>query len=312
MTDTFSIAVIPDTQILSARHESAFTGLTRWIADQADALNLKMVLHVGDVVNAGETKEEQYGIAQQALNVIHEADIPMLIAIGNHDYDNQVKIDRSSRLFNQYFGQSVYGSKPWFGATFEEGKSENSYAKLNIEGGKFIFVSLEFGPRDEVIDWCNAILRAHSDHEAIVMTHSYMYMKGERTKHGNTHNPKIYPGASGANDGEDLWHKSFKHHPNLIAVFSGHHIPHNLSYRIDLGESGNPVFQSFQNWQSAPNGGEGRLRIVKYQPSTKQLTVQVFNPLSGKYETEDGCELSVRLTAEQIGEVQFPTITADV
>jgi hypothetical protein len=288
----FSIVIIPDTQILSYLHPEKFMRMTQWIVDNADSMNIKMVLHLGDVVDNGAGSEVQFQRAKAALDLIDNANIPMLIAPGNHDYDNMLHSDRSLTMFNTYFGIDRYRIKPWFGGTFQEGRAENVYAKLDIDGKKLLFLALEFGPRDEVLAWADEILQKHIDHEAFIITHCYMYMHGERSKPGDDHNPKMYPGADGANDGEDMWHKSFKKHKNIVGIYSGHQIPANVSYRMDMGEQQNLVFQSFQNWQYTENGGEGRIRILKYRLSENKIDLCVYNPQTGLYETNDGYEAS--------------------
>ena len=295
--EQFSIIIIPDTQNLSKYHPDTLMQMAQWITDHAETLHLKMVFHVGDVVNDGANAEEQFQSAKKALDLIDHANIPMLIAPGNHDYDNMVSKDRSLTMFNHYFGMTRYHNKPWFCGTYEDNQTENSYARLEICGRRFLFITLEFGPRDEVLAWVDNLLQTHDDHEAIIVTHCYMYMDGERNKPGVQHNPKIYQGATGANDGEDMWQKSFRKHRNIIGVFSGHQIPDNVSYRMDLGDEQNLVFQSFQNWQSAENGGEGRIRVMNFQFSDDMVNLRVYNPSSGVYETKDGYEVNYPLKA---------------
>ncbi|TBL78523.1 metallophosphoesterase [Paenibacillus thalictri] len=294
-TDDFAIVIIPDTQKMAVNQLSFYKAMTSWIVDHAKEMNLKMILHLGDVVDHGANCEAEFQIAEEAFNTIYHADLPMLVAAGNHDYDNLIKEDRSLTLFNRYFGVHRYHTKPWFGGTFEAGQAENCFFKLEIAGRKFIFLSLEFGPRDQVLAWADEILTSHSDHLAIMITHCYMYIYGERTKTGDKHNPKSYPGAVEANDGEDLWNKSLRKHGNLVAVFSGHHIYGNVSYRVDKGDNDNLVFQSFQNWQGEENGGEGRFRILTFRPSTDEMTLQVMNPYTNEYETKDGYEIALHL-----------------
>lgn len=305
--DEFSVVIVPDTQIMTAKHPAHFRTMAQWIAKNADRLKVKMILHEGDVVHNGEKDENQFRLAREAFDLFDAAGIPYLIAPGNHDYDNMLKIDRSLTMFNKYFGADRYRAKPWFGGTFEEGKAENSYAKLDIAGRKWLFLALEFGPRDEALAWADEVLRSNADHTAIIVTHTYMYMFGERTKPGDDHNPKIYPGATGANDGEDVWQKSLKAHRNLLAVFSGHHVEENVSYRLDLGQHGNPVFQAFLNWQCKEEGGQGRFGILKVRPAANELRLYVLNPVSDKFEAEPGYEAVVPLAPQSAATgLRFP------
>lgn len=291
--DEFSIVVIPDTQMLGVNHPPLYKTMAEWIRDHAQDMNIQVVLHLGDIAHHGSSNEEEFRIADEAFDIIRGANVPLLLVPGNHDYDNMCEIDRSLTMFNRYFGPHRYRDLPWWGGSYEEGQAENSYMRLEIGGRKYLFLALEFGPRDEVLAWADHILSTYSDYSAMIITHSYMYMYGGRTKQGDAHNPQLYRGAAGANDGEGQWRKSYKKHANLLAVFSGHHIPDNVGWRIDQGDRGNPVFQSFQNWQTGPNGGEGRFRILKMRPSANEMSVHVVNPQTGEFETEAGYELTV-------------------
>jgi hypothetical protein len=309
--NVFSIIVIPDTQDVCTSHPDKLKKMTNWIVDNAERLNVKKILHVGDVVNNGNRKEEQYVNHHEAFSKIYDANLPIMISMGNHDYDNLLDTNRDSSMFNKYCGIHLYEDKPWFGGVLDSSKAENLYTKQEINGTKYIFLSLEFGPRDEVLEWANKILEEHVDHKAIIVTHSYMYLYGERTKPGDAHNPKKYKGAHGANDGEDVWHKCIKKHDNIIAVFSGHHITDNVSYRFDAGEKGNLVFQSFQNWQCAPNGGDGRIRIATFNIDNNTIELTVYNPQTERFETDEGFSISFPFQVdsdrhEEILKIQHP------
>ncbi|MFF2886918.1 metallophosphoesterase [Paenibacillus sp. NPDC057967] len=300
----FSVVVIPDTQALSAKFPAIFNKMTDWIVENAEEINLKMILHLGDVVDHGAV-EQQFLNACNSWEKIDKMDIPYLIVPGNHDYDNMVLNDRSLSMFNRYFGVHRYRNKPWFNEAYEAGKAENSYVKINVEGQNYLFIGLEFGPRDEVLEWADKILEANPDHKTIIITHCYMFMDGERNKPGSLHNPKMYAGAFGANDGEDMWHKSFKRHANLMGVFSGHQIYEDVSYRTDRGEKGNTILQSFQNWQCTPRGGEGRIRILKFQPGVNKIGLHVFNTYTETYEKQPGYEFIVSLEPDT-NPIKFP------
>jgi 3',5'-cyclic AMP phosphodiesterase CpdA len=287
----FSIVIIPDTQILSCKHPEIFRTLAEWIVRNQEEHQIKMVLHLGDVVHNGAAAEEEFRHAKAALDQIDKANIPMLITPGNHDYDNMLKENRSLDMFNAYFGADRYKDKDWYGGAFEPNKTENVYARMNINGEKLLFLSLEFGIRDEVLEWANELLTQYADHKAIIITHCYMFLDGSRNKPGDAHNPKVYVGATGANDGEDMWLKCFRKHSNIIAIYSGHQIPNNISYKVDMSEHQSPVFQSFQNWQTTPDGGEGRIRLVQIDPEACSMTHRVFNTYKSTFEAEAGYQV---------------------
>ncbi|MCZ8511647.1 metallophosphoesterase [Paenibacillus filicis] len=289
----FSIIIIPDTQTALRHNPHLMEPMAQWIADHARELNVKMVLQLGDIVDSGANDEGQFVTALATMDRMAKANLPFLICPGNHDYDNLLSQDRSLRMFNQYFGPHIYRDQEWFGGLFEEGCAANMYVKLEAEGRKLLALALEFGPRDGVLAWADSVLEAHRDYEVIVITHCFMHIRGERTKSGDGLNPKNYAGSLDANDGEDVWQKSLRKHPNVITVFSGHHVPGNVSYRVDLGEHGNPVFQSFQNWQMTENGGEGRFRVLTFLADDGGLELSVVNPQTGNYEEAPGYRVSL-------------------
>jgi hypothetical protein len=289
----FSIIIIPDTQSVTRNHPQLLKPMVTWIVDHAQELNVKIVLQLGDIVDSGANREEEYLTAFDAMNQLNEAGIPFVICPGNHDYDNLLSEDRSITMYNRYFGPHLYTNQEWFGGLYREDSAENLFVKLDAEGRKLLVLALEFGPRDEVLAWADRVLEAHQDHEAIVITHCYMNITGERTKHSDSLNPKEYPGSLDANDGEEIWQKSLRKHPNVIAVFSGHHVPKNVSCRVDLGDHGNPVFQSFQNWQFAHCGGEGRFRIMQFLEDDAGYELSVMHPQTGIYEEAPGYRISL-------------------
>lgn len=285
--EKFSIIVVPDTQNVATDHPEMLLKTGQWIVDQAEALNIQMVLHVGDVVNDGADNEWQWDNHHAAFDKIDYADIPMLIAIGNHDYDNILQEDRNSKAFNKHCGLYRYKHKPWFGGMFENNKTENMYAIRTINNEAYIFLSLEFAPRDEVIVWANEILQAHQDHKAIIVTHSFLNIDGNRTQPGTDDHPHDYIGTMDGNDGQALWEKCVSLNKNITAVYSGHHVGGNVSHRYDAGQENNMILQSFQNWQQTEHGGAGRIRIITCDTDG---TVQhrVFNPQANEYETKPG------------------------
>lgn len=288
----FSIIIIPDTQNLSFINPDKLENMVDWIKNNSEKINLKFVLHVGDVVNHGASEIEAWNNHKLAFKRIENANIPILFAIGNHDYDNLLQTDRSSKVFNKYSNITKFKESSWYGGMFENNKMENVYAKMKISDLQFLFLILEFGPRDEVLKWANGVLADHPGHQVIVVTHSYMYIHGKRTKIGDEYNPKIYQATKYGNDGEEIWQKCLKWHKNITAVYSGHHVNTYTSYRFDYGKEGNKVFQSFQNWQAANKGGCGRIRVLNYDLESQKVDVRVFNPDEDIYEQEEGYETS--------------------
>ncbi|MEP7359245.1 MAG: metallophosphoesterase [Anaerolineales bacterium] len=279
----FSIVFLPDTQFYSAHSPDVFLGQTRWIADNRARLNIQAVLHEGDSVDGNLA--EQWANAEAAIDILDAAEIPYLIAIGNHDYDTFSDAERRTTAFNAAFPPERYTAHAWWrGGFYEAGHTENAYCLLTIEGAEYLLLNLEFGPRQAVIDWAHDILARYPDRWAVLVTHSYLYIDGTRVGPGDKHNPKIYPLGASANDGEDLWAKLVSLHDNLHWVQSGHHIGGHAAHRKDEGRGGTAVAQVFANWQDAANGGDGWLRLVTF--GSGRARVQTFSPALGVVNAE--------------------------
>ncbi len=288
----FSIVFLPDTQFYSRQYPELFTGQTQWIADQRARYNIQAVLHAGDVVDGNDAP--QWARAGAAIGILDAAEIPYLIAIGNHDYDTFSDADRRTTAFNATFSPARYAAHAWWqGGFYAAGHTENAYCLLTIGGAPYLLLSLEFGPRQTVIDWANDVLGRYRERWAVLLTHSFLYSDGTRVGPGDAHNPKVYPLGASANDGEDLWTKLVSRHDNLHWVQSGHHVGGLAAYRRDASPGGTTVHQVFANWQTHTHGGDGWLRLVTFGPS--QARVQTFSPTLGRVNADADHKFAVTL-----------------
>ena len=291
-TGEFSLVFLPDTQIYSAEYPELFTSQTQWIVNNRARFNIQAVLHVGDVVDANEPR--QWANADAAMRLLDAAEIPYLLAIGNHDYDTIGDAGRQTTGFNAMFPPARYSAHAWWQGGFcEAGHSENAYGRLTIAGQDYLFLSLEFGPRPEVVAWANDVLARYADHWAGLITHSFLYIDGTRVSPGDAHNPKIYPLGATAHDGEDLWRELVSRHANLHWVQSGHHVGGFAAYRADAGCGGTLVHQVFANWQTHTRGGDGWLRLVTLGHG--RARVQTYSPALGQAALEPEHRFTVTL-----------------
>jgi hypothetical protein len=275
----FSIVFLPDTQEYAQYYPKLFMAQTQWIVDNREEFNIQAVLHEGDVVNRNES--EQWAQADAAILILDAAAIPYLIAIGNHDYDTKADAGRLATGFNTAFPRERYCAHGWWqGGFYEPGRTENAYCRRVVEGKEILLLTLEFGPRQAVIDWAGDLLRRHASDFVILVTHSFLYIDGTRVREGHRHNPKLYALGPSANDGEDLWAKLVSVHDNIHWVQSGHHVGGNTAYRHDRSQGGTVVHQAFANWQQAPNGGDGWMQMVTI--GRRQARVQTFSPTLGQ------------------------------
>ena len=286
----FSIILLPDTQNYSTSRPEIFASQTRWIVDNRDDLNIAFVLHEGDFTNHNSIAE--WSNADACMSIL-DGHVPYVLAVGNHDTGTAGTANvRDVSLFNQYFPVSRFESLPQFGGVYEPGHMENSYHYFTAGGIDWLVFALEFGPRNEVLDWANQVVTNHPHRRVIVVTHNYMYSDDTLVGPGDSWNPHNYGLCAGAtgpeacNDGEEMWANFVKLHENMSFVFSGHTLNDGTGTLVSTGDHGNKVYQMLANYQFEANGGNGYLRVVTFCPDQQEITVQTYSPYLDRYRTE--------------------------
>jgi hypothetical protein len=258
----WSLILIPDTQYDLG---SIFTNATQWIKAHKDSLNLKFVLHLGDIVNHGTLSE--MNSARSSMGVL-DGVVPYAIPPGNHDYGG----GDSWGYYRQAFPVSDYSSLPTWGGTMEAGKLENSYHLFSADGTDYLIIALEFMPTDSRLVWANSIVSAHPNRKVIYDTHWYMSSGGVRGTGIRS---------QGQNSGEDQWNEFVRQHPGMLLTVSGH-VESGASRRVDKGLNGNFVYQMLSNYQSM-GWGTYHIRILTFYPWANRIAVRTYSPGKDQY-----------------------------
>jgi hypothetical protein len=288
---SWTLAVLPDTQVYSESYPELFKDQTRWIVANKDRYNIKYVLHLGDIVNVPRATN-QWVNAKAAISIL-DGQVPYALATGNHDHGATVGSDRTT-LFNDFFPTTNYLSWPTLGGLMESNKLENSYHLFSAGGVDWIIFALEWGPRNSPVAWASQVLASHPNRKAILITHAFMYFDDTRYDWvvkgaAQQWSPYSYGTAAdpdGTNDGEDLWQKLVNVHPNFVMVFNGHVLDDGLGRLSSTNNFGGVVHQMLVNYQMKTLGGEAFLRLVEFHPDGKTVQVKAYSPYYGTYKTD--------------------------
>lgn len=286
----FNLVLLPDTQHYSASYPEIFRAQTEWIVDHSDSI--AFVLHQGDITH--NNNEEQWKNATEALFLMDHK-VPYTFVQGNHDLHRPGF--RVATLFNQYLPYEKYSRMNGFGGAFEEKRMDNVWHAFKAGGLDWLILSLEFGPRDKVLDWAGKIVKAHPKHKVIVNTHTYMYTDDTRQSHeeGDKWAPQAWgivkgTGEETPNDGEMMWEKFVGRYPNILLVFSGHVLNDGAGRLTSVGVNGNKVYQMVANYQGgvegSVKGGNGYLRILNIDPRGKRISVKTYSPYLDEYKSD--------------------------
>ncbi|MBP8806679.1 MAG: metallophosphoesterase [Kofleriaceae bacterium] len=273
----WAMVVLPDTQVYLDRYPAIWEAQTQWIAEQAEAQGIRLVVHVGDVTEWSTPTE--WARAAAGFAEI-EAVAPLVVVPGNHDYD--VTRPRAGGLTGAWPVAALM-ARPSFGGLFEADRTDNHYQLLDVNGQRWLVLGLEWGPRPEVLDWANQVLdREPADH-VIVVTHAYLYNDDRRydwRRHGpaQAFNPHGYVGTAWpvVTDGEELWQTVLADRDHVDLVLSGHVAVDGIGRATSRTRTGHPVHEVLQDYQGEADGGAGDLRIFRFFGD--RIEVETYSP----------------------------------
>jgi hypothetical protein len=282
--DSWVLAVLPDTQFYSLLYPGIYSAQTGWIAGHAAARHIPYVLHLGDIVNNNTPVEWKH--AYESMSLL-DGVVPYALSTGNHDYGPSGDSSTRDTLLNQFFPFDKQAAMPTFGGAYQSGNLENTYHLFSAGGRNFVVISLEWGPRDVVIDWANQVMARFPDRDGILITHAYMNNDDRRydwadQAHPQDFDPHAYGTPGGVNDGEELWQKLVRHHHFLITL-NGHVLGDGTGYLASVTDKGNTCHQILSNYQFRNLGGEGYMRLMEFLKDGRTVKVYTYSPLYDSY-----------------------------
>ncbi|MGS2740595.1 metallophosphoesterase [Sinomicrobium sp. M5D2P17] len=287
------VILLPDTQTYAEKYPEILRAQLEWVVNNAGKTDL--VIQQGDLTQ--NNSKEEWETVQQAFRML-DGKVPYVLAVGNHDMGSapgKFADVRNTTLFNEYFSYSRMSKLPGFGGSFKPDTVDNTWYALQTGKVKWLVLSLEFGPRNKVLEWAGRVIEEHPDHLVIINTHSYMYADNTRQGEGDDWRPQAYgvgedTGEDAVNDGEDIWQKLVKRYPNVRFVFSGHVLHAGVGTLVSINDGGYPVYQMLANYQEgvqgSEKGGSGWLRILDMDLKEGTLDVNTYSPYLDMYKED--------------------------
>jgi predicted MPP superfamily phosphohydrolase len=221
----FTVIHITDTQYLS--QDNSWGNFTSWLASIKEALNVKMIIHTGDIVehwhNAAEWKR-----ADASMRILADADVPYTWCTGNHDFN----LKNGSYVGSDYlsFNTSTFETGNYWLSSYDQ---QSTAVNWTYGGYKFIVVNLAYHANETALAWLTNILDTNMDSNIIVATHSYLNPAGGYGWYGTGHE----------------WEENLKTlldgYPNVFLTLSGHDINGN-AYNLNVNDR-EEIFFNLQN-----------------------------------------------------------------
>lgn len=278
---TFTIAVLPDTQMYTEeegeRNRTLFESQTRWIVDNYRKENIVYVVHVGDIVNRGDDRPEQWENAFRALSILEQPlpgkpeGIPYGLAVGNHEQTpSQWAVTGKTEWFNHYFGVGHFEGRSYYGGHY--GNDNDSHYDLFSAGGMdFIAIYIEYDAMDENIDalndWAVNLCKQYPSRKAIIVSHGIIHYNPVEGTNAN---------APWLKQGERIYDR-LKTCPNVFMMLCGHVGDNGEGYRED-GYAGRTIKTFLSDYQSRPLGGGSLMRLMTFDPENDLIKVRTIAP----------------------------------
>ncbi len=268
----FTLVALPDTQYYAQGYPTVFTSQTNWIVNNRTARNIAYVTALGDIVNDASVTGE-WANADAAYDILDVSPpIPYGLSVGNHD-SYPMGTPANTANFNAYFGEARFTDKPFYGGHYGSDNDNSAYV-FTAGGMDFIAIQLEYNlsPDSAVLAWADALLKADTSRRGFVVFHDLAASSSALTAAGQT----VYD--------------SLKDNPNLFMMLGGHSI---TEYEFPLTENEHTVYIVQSDYQSRPNGGNGWLRLMEFQPTDNQIQVSTYSPYLDQSETDADSQFTI-------------------
>ncbi|PSL36563.1 calcineurin-like phosphoesterase family protein [Labedella gwakjiensis] len=276
LASRFTFAVLPDTQFYSRYSADQFLPRygtdpyrvqTEFLAENADALNIPFVAHLGDVVDrVGTTRE--WEAADTAMQTLDDAQLPYSILPGNHDVRNSndtvtdVDYDLANEPFLQWFGPDRAAGVSTFQGSDPTGLSQ--YHVFEAEGQEFMVLALTWRASEQTFQWARDAMAAHPDVPVILTTHSLLNIEADQETPRDTEY------------GDKLWDELIAPSDQIFLTLNGHF--HGATKQTKTNDAGHAVTQVLMDYQMAYEGGNGYLGLMEFDLTNNAINVQTASP----------------------------------
>lgn len=285
-SQAFSLVGLPDTQNYSSDFPGIFAAQTSWVVDQRAALDIRYVSHFGDIVNNAD-QPQQWANADNAMRVLDDAGVIYGVCPGNHDITaaggSGQPVIRDPYL--GLFGPAAprFQGKPWFGGASPSGMS--SCTLFSAGGIDFLQLHLDVDTPVRELAWAQAVIDANRDRPVMLTTHRYLQDAEDYTSGvplvASGRYPDVWYSVEGLYNPDGIRSEQFfqwfvRRNAGVFMVTCGHF--HEEYRQVSQNVAGLPVHEVLADFQDDPNGGDGWLRIMRFDTLANTIDVDTYSP----------------------------------
>lgn len=279
--DNYNIVLIPDTQNTVEYRGDVMDAAVEGLIDTADELNVKGVVHLGDVVD-DNNDDAQYVTARNAFYKLPDAGIKFLVQMGNHDgWSSGIH-----NYYNSFSGKSTSFLRraSWYLTNSPNGDGNSSY--MFVQGGSYNYLVISLScsgsgsgqnnntswdSRDE--EWLRSVLEEYPNCPTIVTTHDLQNCS-------DTEPSSIQLSSQGTR----LWN-IVKDYDQVFMMVGGH--SHGSGVQMLENTNGKPVVSILTDYQFAYNGGNGFFRYLEFDESADKIYYSTYSPYAASLPEEE-------------------------
>lgn len=259
-----------------------------WILNQLDdGVKLKCILQDGDV---SETNSEEEWERFRSSSIEVASRIPFFSSVGNHDYDRTPErhiLGRNTTKINDYARFSLTCES--IVAYYEPESLENYIARVSINDKDVYILVLEFGVREEVLEWAKEYVSDHPNYLFLLMTHEWLTRDLKRMSSESYAIWQIGR-VSSFSTPEQVWKSLVWPNDNIVCVLCGH--TGFAGTLFSENQNGRKVPQILFNLQHLEKGGNGIIQIWRFDSQSDSVRICAFDTINKKWYMPDSTAVS--------------------
>ena len=274
----YTFAAVGDTQWLSYEHKDKLSSIYDFLSENSESMKIKNVFGLGDITE--HNTEDEWLSAKQNIYKLYGKTNFTLVR-GNHDikYDSQEEKETANKQFENYFDNDIYRTQ--IDGCYNDNPT-NSYKIMQIGDINYLFINLDYGPSDDVLNWASSVVSNYPEHMVVVSTHAFLFRDGTTLDSNDVCPPKK---DYGNNNGDELWDKFVSKHSNIFLVLCGHDPSSDVVHSTMIGDNGNKVTCLLINAQYVDKYiyPTGMIALLHFSNDGQRIDFEYYSTIQKKF-----------------------------
>ncbi len=270
------VVIVPDIQYYTNSEERIkyLDAIVDYCKERQDVISF--LLQTGDITNNNQLW--QWNNSYRHFFSQLPKSFPVISCLGNHDYgENGLSNERQSNVPAEL--------TPDMDAVMPMSKWDNYLRYVTLENKTLAILSLEFAPRNAVLEWADSIIKQNANIPIFILTHAFLNNVGQLYDASNSQNDNLCSqkdyvlGKEYLNDSKEIFDKIIYNNPNVKLIICGHSLSKNyIECLVKKNVNNDNVYCIMVNYQHYKDGGAGNIGLLLH--SQGYFKLKTFNVIS--------------------------------